>query len=359
MTYIKCFCLFFTILLIQKIQPQSKTLKDVNPDSIKTAEEAFKLINAPEPSFKKSISNSYYNLKNNAQEFKQVYKSEPHRFLMRDGKYLFAQKFPANSNLIIIMLHGVLSSSLEMNGISGKLNKILNAEVYALDLRGHGKSDGNPGDVDYINQYEDDLADVIKSIRKEKPGSKIILAGHSMGGGIELRYALNKNYPEVNGYLLFAPLLGQNTPTYSKPGNDSLQNRNEPFMKIDIQRIIGLKMFNSIGVHKYDYLPVLFFNLPDKMPLREYTYRSDQSMSPDDYKEGLHAIHQPLLVLVGNKDEAFDAKAFIPAVKNNSSGEVFIINGATHDGILQNNEAIRRIKTWAEKFDFITELKEK
>ncbi len=75
------------------------------------------------------------------------------------------------------------------------------------------------------------------------------------------------------------------------------------------------------------------------------------------YKEGLHAIHQPLLVLVGSKDEAFNAKAFINAVKNNSTGEVYIIKGATHDGILESNDAIKHVKTWAEKFDFIKDLK--
>ncbi len=359
MNYIKCFCLLFTLLFIKTIQSQSKSDNNFKSDSAETFEQALKLINTPEPSFNKSIPQNYIITQNDTHNFKQIYKSEPHKFLMRDGKHLFAQKFRANSDLIIIMLHGVLSSSEDMYGISGNLSKTLNAEVYAIDLRGHGKSDGIPGDVDYINQYEDDLADVIKSVRKEKPGAKIILAGHSMGGGIELRYAVNKNYPEVDGYLLLAPLLGQNTPTFPEPGNenDSSQNNIEPFMKIDIQRIIGLKMFNSIGVHKYDYLPVLFFNLPDKMPLREYTYRGDQSMAPDDYKGGLHAVHQPLLVLVGSKDEAFNAQAFIPAVKNNSSGEVFIIKGATHDGILQNKEAIKHIKSWAEKFYFITDLK--
>lgn len=60
------------------------------------------------------------------------------------------------------------------------------AEVFAIDLRGHGKSDGKDGDVDYINQYADDLADIVSAIRKQKPKGKIIIAGHSMGGGVAL-----------------------------------------------------------------------------------------------------------------------------------------------------------------------------
>jgi pimeloyl-ACP methyl ester carboxylesterase len=237
--------LFVTLIICSEIiLPQRKPVNTAKSDSIKTAEEAFKLINTPEPSFQKLNSKDYNYSQYNPLKFKQICKSVRQKFLMRDGKYLSAQKFPADSSLIIIMLHGVLSSSLEMNSISGSLSKTLNAEVYALDIRGHGESDGKPGDVDYINQYEDDLADVIKNIRKENPRAKIILAGHSMGGGIELRYAENKNYPYVDGYLLFAPLLGQNTPTFSKPAKvkDSLNSKKEPFMKIDIKRIIGLKI---------------------------------------------------------------------------------------------------------------------
>jgi len=53
-------------------------------------------------------------------------------------------------------------------------------------------------------------------------------------------------------------------------------------------------------------------------------------------------------------EEAFNASAFIPAVKNNSSGEVFIIKGASHDSILKNIEAMQDVKAWAEKYDFIS-----
>lgn len=66
------------------------------------------------------------------------------------------------------------------NKTAGLLQEATQAEVYAIDLRGHGRSDRNSGDVDYINQYVDDLGDIIKEIRKEKPSGKIIIAGHSM-----------------------------------------------------------------------------------------------------------------------------------------------------------------------------------
>lgn len=85
-----------------------------------------------------------------------------------------------------------------MNKTAGLLRETMNAEVFAVDLRGHGKSEGNPSDVDFIDQYAADLAEVAKTIRTEKPKGKIILAGHSMDGGFSLRYAPNTKFPKVD-----------------------------------------------------------------------------------------------------------------------------------------------------------------
>ena len=204
---------------------------------------------------------------------------------------------------------------------------------------------GKDGDVDYINQYADDLADIVKTIRKQKPKGKIIIAGHSMGGGVALNYAMQRNKTKIDGYLLFAPLIGHNSPAIQQAlptETDSI----EPFMKIHIARIIGLKMFNEIGNHSHDSLPVLFFNLPENMPSRKYTHRANMSMAPEDYKVGLKSLNAPTLVLIGTNDEAFNAEAMKKAVSENSQAEIKIIEGVTHNGIRHNLQAYEFIKKW-------------
>jgi alpha-beta hydrolase superfamily lysophospholipase len=114
--------------------------------------------------------------------------------------------------------------------MSGLLRKAADAEVISLDLRGHGQSSGRPGDVDYVGQYTDDLADVIKKVKHERPDDKIILAGHSMGGGIILRYVQRQELPRADAYLLFAPSLGHNAPTLRTSGQEN-SNADEPFLK--------------------------------------------------------------------------------------------------------------------------------
>lgn len=314
-----------------------------NKDSLMI--EATKLINMPEPSFKTSQPTKTNPEAIKDMGFEQVYKAEDFYFTVRDNKKIFAYKFPKKSNNTIILIHGVGSTAYLYNKTAGLLQEATQAEVFAVDLRGHGKSDGKVGDVDYINQYADDLTDIIKTIRKQKPKGKIIITGHSMGGGVALNLAMQNYKIKIDGFLLFAPLLGHNSPAIQQTPQKETSEV-EPFMKIHFARIIGLKMFNEVGNHSNDSLPVLFFNLPENMPLRKYTYRANMSMAPDDYKQGLKSIIVPILVVIGNQDEAFNAEAMKKAVTENSKAQIEIIEGVTHNGIRHNPQAYDFIKKW-------------
>lgn len=315
-----------------------------NKDSL--IKEATQLIYTPEPTFKQANQPTELNPEAIADMgFEQVYKSETRYFTVRNNKRIFAYRFPNQSENTIVLIHGVASSSYMYNKTAGLLQEATQVEIYAIDLRGHGQSDGNSGDVDYINQYVDDLADIIKEIRKEKPNGKIIIAGHSMGGGVALRYAMEKQYEQPDGFLLFAPLIGHNSPAFQKiKATENIAE--EPFMKIHIERIIGLTMLNEIGNHDYDSLPVLFFNLPETVPLRKYSHRANTSMTPKDYVTGLKAVKAPMLVLIGSNDEAFSAEELQKAILENSSGKVHIIDKATHNGVRHNTQSFNFIKDW-------------
>ncbi len=111
----------------------------------------------------------------------------------------------------------------------------------------------------------------------------------------------------------------------------------------------GTKMLNEINIHKYDSLPVLFFNMPETVALRKYTYRANTSMAPEDYVTGLNAVNKPMLVLLGSDDEAFSAAPLKKAVIENSTGEVHIIDKARHNGIRHNEQSFTFIKEWFSK----------
>jgi acylglycerol lipase len=63
--------------------------------------------------------------------------------------------------------------------------------VYALDLRGRGKSDGPRFYVDTVADYVGDVATVVRLAKAREPGSPVFLLGHSAGGVISVTYALD------------------------------------------------------------------------------------------------------------------------------------------------------------------------
>lgn len=342
---------FLTFLFLGSTSVSAQSMLDLyfggNKDSL--TNDATKLIHIPEPTFKPTDQQPEPDPALIADMgFEQLYKSEIRSFTVRDNKQISTYRFPNRSENTIVLIHGVGSSAYLYNKTAGLLQEATQSEIYAIDLRGHGQSEGNSGDVDYINQYVDDLADIIKIIRKEKANGKIIIAGHSMGGGVALRYAMEKQYEQPDGFLLFAPLIGHNSPAFQQ-GQASENIAEEPFMKIHIERIIGLTMLNEIGNHDYDSLPVLFFNLPEAVPLRKYSYRANKSMTPDDYVAGLKAVNKPMLVVMGSEDEVFSSEATKKVIFENSNGEFQIIDKASHNGVKHNAQSFIFIKDWFSK----------
>lgn len=335
------------IALVIFIITSAKLISQEHSDSLRAVTEALKMIQFPEPQFEAPFSPIITQKGIEDMGFDQPYTSEVVKFKMRDSIQIHGQNYTHDANRTILLLHGTLATSFTYNKMSGLLREAAQANVIAIDLRGHGQSGGIPGEVSTSNQFAEDLNDIISDIKKQRPNHAIILAGHSMGGGIVLRHA--ETYPEtkVDAYLLFAPNLGNNAPTTSQD-----LNLKSNFIKTHLSRGLGLKMLNEFGIHTYDSMHVVFYNLPEQMPIRSYSYRSMQASFPIDYKRALQSVSKPMLVLVGSQDEAFIAKEYAVVINSYSKGEYFMAEGETHNGIRHNSEAMIKIKNWINNTKF-------
>jgi pimeloyl-ACP methyl ester carboxylesterase len=79
-----------------------------------------------------------------------------------------------------------------------------------------------------------------------------------------------------------------------------------------------------------------------------YSYRLNTAFAPrPDYEADLAAINKPLLVMVGDQDEAFNAAAFEPVIAaQTDQGRYHIIKGANHLGVVTGPAAISVLKDW-------------
>ena len=275
----------------------------------------------------------------------QVYEYHDVQFTMRDGTRLNAQYYPGDSQEIILMLHGVTGNNRLLNEPAGMIRDATNASVYTLDLRGHGNSGGERGNVDYIGQYEDDLADTIAVIRVNHTEHELIVLGYSMGGAIALRHAAQNN-EIVEGYILVAPNLGQDAPTANTGETPETNPDEEPFFQLHIPRIIGIAMYEQMGIRAFNGLPTMFFNLPEPF-VNSYSYSAMMNSTPDDYARAFEAIDVPLLVIVGSNDETMIADAF-PAMLDDVApeGEIHIVAGENHGSIRYSTAFIEAVQDW-------------
>jgi len=269
-------------------------------------------------------------------------------FSARDGEHLFARVYGASSDTTIVFLHGVAADSTYLNNAAGLLQAASGARVITPDMRGVGQSGGDRYTVDYIGQYEDDVADIVAELREASPNERIILAGHSMGGGVMLRHALLEDVATPDGYLLFAPNFGDG-PTQADPA--AMDEQTKAFVRaivhFDLKRFIGLIMFDSVGVSALNDRPVLYFNAPPEMPAYSFSsVMSGQPIAPADTPVALAAIDVPLLVLVGENDDTFIASAYEPIVSANSDGETVVVPGQTHGGLVNDPAVMDRAATW-------------
>jgi alpha-beta hydrolase superfamily lysophospholipase len=72
--------------------------------------------------------------------------------------------------------------------------------VYALDLRGRGRSEGERFYVEDVTEYVADVSTVIRHAKTSDPGLPVFLLGHSAGGVVSCTYTLD-NQSELAGLI--------------------------------------------------------------------------------------------------------------------------------------------------------------
>jgi len=105
---------------------------------------------------------------------------------------------------VVAIAHGAGEHSGRYAHVAGRLNAEGYA-VYAVDHRGHGRSQGPRALIDRIDNAVADLDKLIVLARERHPSVPLILLGHSMGGTVAVSYAL-AHQDRLSGLILSGPL---------------------------------------------------------------------------------------------------------------------------------------------------------
>jgi non-heme chloroperoxidase len=260
------------------------------------------------------------------------------RYRARDGATLAFRHYPASGNVTngsVVLVHGSSASSQSMH-LLAKQFAAQGISAFALDMRGHGES-GSKGTIAYIGQLEDDLSDFMEAT---KPASPSTLVGLSAGGGFALRFASGENQALFQSYVLLTPFLSQSAPTSRVDGGG--------WVSVGIPRLISLTILNNFGITQFNDLPVMNYALNDKAkefltPTYSYSLATNFRPRPD-YKDDMHRVKKPCMVIVGASDEIFYAEKFEQVIHaERPDWPVLLVPDAGHTSLIINPESVSTI----------------
>ncbi len=128
------------------------------------------------------------------------------KFTGAKGLEIFWQSWRAQAptRAVVVISHGAGEHSGRYERPALELAE-LGYPVYALDHRGHGRSEGPRALVDRLDNAAADLDVLVDLARREHPDTPLFLLGHSLGATIALRCALGRQ-DKLDGLILSGAL---------------------------------------------------------------------------------------------------------------------------------------------------------
>ena len=246
----------------------------------------------------------------------------------KGGVEIFFQKWVVRkARAVLILVHGIG----EHSGRYGNLLKSLsgkNISVFALDHRGHGRSEGKRGHVDSFMDYIYDLKLFTEFVKEENRGLPVILYGHSMGGVIASRYATT--YPDDLSMLVlsspgFTPAM--KIPDWKKSLGAFMSTRIPAF---STSTGINANLISHDSGYVKSYLSdPLNHNKASARFFVEFSRATGEALAGAPY------FRKPLLVFHGRDDQIVDYKGAEQFYKNASSSvkKLFLYEGLYHETI--------------------------
>lgn len=263
----------------------------------------------------------------------------------KGGVEIFFQKWVVQkAKAVLILVHGIG----EHSGRYGNLLKSLagkNISVFALDHRGHGRSEGKRGHIDSFMDYIYDLKLFTEFVKEENRGLPVVLYGHSMGGVIATKYATT--YPDDISMLVlsspgFTPAV--KVPEWKKSLGSFLSTRMPGF---SISTGINANAISHDGDYVKSYLSDPLNH--DKASARffvEFTRATGEALA------SAYSIRKPLLVFHGTGDQIVDYKGAEQFYNKASSTvkKIFLYEGLYHETINETpaeaEKVLRDVTGW-------------
>ena len=258
------------------------------------------------------------------------------QFQARDGVSLQYYAYPAGPAKVAVLVHGTAGPGTSMHLLAESL-RAGGVTTYVLDIRGHGGS-GRRGDIDYIGQIDDDLADFVAQLGPVRRSETRTLVGFSGGAGFSIRFAGGPYGLLFDRYVFLSPILAASPAWRPSAGG---------WVNISIPRVVTIVWLNRLGIHWFDGCPVISYAVSpgSRETTPSYSFRLMMNFGAGrQYESYLKNIRRPAAVLVGDADEQVFADQFAPLMQRLGVNiPVTIVPNMKHHDMIVAPEASRAV----------------
>jgi non-heme chloroperoxidase len=164
-------------------------------------------------------------------------------FQARDGERLQYYAYPASPNKVAVLVHAQLAQ--ERPCMRSRRRCVTpGCQPMYWDIRGHGGS-GRRGDIDYIGQIDDDLADFVMNLGPAKSDETRTLVGFSAGAGFTIRFA---------GVVMAGCSIATCS---SRRSCRTLRPNAGGWTNISVRRVVTIAWLDRLGIHVFDGFDVI------------------------------------------------------------------------------------------------------
>ncbi len=263
-------------------------------------------------------------------------------FKARDGSNQVYRQYDGTGPDVLVFFHGSTGDSRYLALLARRIATQTGLTVVTPDMRGHGASPQRRGDADYVGQQEHDIADLLAALR-DRNFKRVFVGGHSLGGGLAIRYAAGRETPRPDGLILLAPFINQSSPA-AFPGAGGWATAFMP-------RFVGLSVLHRYGISAFDNLAVLRFRTPpasrDGTETSLYSWRLWTSVTPRaEWKKEIASLSSPALVIGAAEDPFFRSQGYPEIFKLAKTADVQIVPNLSHFHLVVDENVPQRIAAW-------------
>ncbi len=248
---------------------------------------------------------------------------------------------------IVVLIHGSAGYGDQLRALASGIAASGKAQAYTLDMRGHGLSGGKAGHgVFHADQLCEDIAEFIGFLDRKTPRARIILGGHSAGGGLVLRFCRSAAGRRLSACLFLAPYLGLGSPTIRPMFGGWVK-------KVRLNRLRAVTLASALGITRFNNTTVVSFDLTACSNRQSYTpswsFNTLLAMGPGHWAPHAMGIDssKAVLVVAGDKDECFYADAYPKAFQEIApQAEVRTVQNIGHWDVLVEPQVVAITTEW-------------